>query len=259
MSSVVIDVTTTIQAPVIDIQESVNAFVIESSTTTSQNTIDLSTTVVNAVVDVNQAEVRQVEINVEQGVIPNATPTISGKMKLYNSLGVNTDGSVNQNIVTNNLDLKVDKVTDKSLVLDTEIAKIPHSNRASLDLTVGTNTGDQDLSGKVDKVLNKSLILDSEILRLSKISGGQVEIDFGALPIYQKEFTITDSNVLLTSNITASIAYDAPTDKDLDELEMDSIYIICGQATNGTFKMLVRCLDGCYLADKFKINYSITI
>ena len=39
---------------------------------------------------------------------------------------------------------KVDKVTDKSLVLDTEITK--------LNAISGSNTGDQDISGKQDKV-----------------------------------------------------------------------------------------------------------
>lgn len=112
---------------------------------------------------------------------------------------------------------------------------------------------------KVDKVAGKSLILDTEAVRLTKFSGGITEIDFGALPVYQKEFTITDASVLATSNITASLAYEAPTDKDLDELEMDYLTIICGQATNGTFKMLVKSIDNSYLADKFKINYSITI
>mgnify|MGYP003633457157 CR=1 FL=1 len=136
----------------------------------------------------------------------------------------------------------------------------------------GSNTGDQDLSSfatsteltdglelKVDEVVGKSLLLDTEITKLSKLSGGRTEIDFGALPIYEKEFTITDPNVILTSNITASLAYESPTNKDLDELEMDSLSIVCGQASAGSFKMFVKSIDSSYLADKFKINYSITI
>ena len=136
----------------------------------------------------------------------------------------------------------------------------------------GTNTGDQDLSSfatsteltdglelKVDKVLNKSLLLDTQITKLTQLSGGRTEVDFGALPIYEKEFTITDASVIATSNITASLAYEAPTNKDLDELEMDSLSIVCGQASAGSFKMFVKSIDSSYLADKFKINYSITI
>ena len=85
----------------------------------------------------------------------------------------------------------------------------------------------------------------------------QVEVDFGSTPLSQKIFTISDSSATTTSYITASVAYDAPTGKDLDELEMDSIVVICGNCTNGTFDMVINTSDGSYLADKFKINYII--
>tara|TARA_R110000796_G_scaffold127395_3_gene242706 strand:+ start:187 stop:567 length:381 start_codon:yes stop_codon:yes gene_type:complete len=86
----------------------------------------------------------------------------------------------------------------------------------------------------------------------------QVEIDFGALPVSSKEFTVLDVNANSASNITAAVAYEAPTDKDLDEVEMDALYIICGQAEAGSFKIFIEAIDGSYLADKFKINYLIT-
>ena len=271
MSNVIIDINTTINAPVINIEESVYSVAINSEITTNNNTINVNSTAINNVIEVSTQDVRAVTIDIERGVVPDASPTVKGKMKLYSDLGTYTDGAINQNTVSNNFSLKVDKAINKSLVLDTEIVKISHTNRDSLDLVVGTNTGDQDLSDlatttyvdsqnslKVDKVVGKSLILNTEALRFTKFSGGQAEIDFGALPIYQKEFTITDASVLTTSNITASIAYEAPTGKDLDEIEMDSLDIICGQATNGTFKIIIKSIDGSYLADKFKINYSIT-
>lgn len=346
----------------VDVLESVNSISIEANEQVNEVFVDALTQ--NYVV----------EIIADRQFVPDASSTVSGKMKLYDALGSNTDGSVTQNIVKTNFDLKVDKIsgysltknnltdalkalydvasswvstngtniinhlsntsnphsvtksqiglsdvpnTDltsavslntnkigittvqssdiatnnqkisytsslsnlkvdkesgKSIVLDTEIAKISHSNRGSLDLVEGTNTGDQDLSNlaptayvdsqdalKVDKVVGKSLLLNTEAVRLTKFSGGRTEIDFGTLPVYQKEFTITDTSVLITSNITASVAYEAPTGKDLDELEMDSLTITCGQATNGTFKILVRSIDNSYLSGKFKINYSITI
>ena len=216
MSNVIIDINTTINAPVINIEESVYSVAINSEITTNNNTINVNSTAINNVIEVSTQDIRAVTIDVERGVVPDASSTVKGKMKLYSDLGTNIDGAINQNTVTNNLFLKVDKVVDKSL------------------------------------------ILDSEALRFTKFSGGQTEVDFGSLPIYQKEFTITDASVLTTSNITASIAYEAPTGKDLDEIEMDSFNIICGQATNGTFKIIVKSIDGSYLADKFKINYSIT-
>jgi hypothetical protein len=222
MSNVIIDITNTINAPIINIEESVIDVSISSEITTNNNTIESLSTVNNSVIEINSLDLRAITIDVERGVVPNASTTVRGKMKLYDSLGTNTDGSINQNTI-NTLN----------------------------------NTINNSINLKVDKVADKSLLLDTEILKLSKLSTGKTEIDFGALPLYEKEFTITDTNVLTTSNITASLSYEAPTDKELDDLEMDSLYIICGPSTNGTFKMFVKSIDGTYLADKFKINYSI--
>jgi hypothetical protein len=89
-------------------------------------------------------------------------------------------------------------------------------------------------------------------------SNTQVEIDFGALPIASKEFTIVDSSINSTSNIIATVAYDAPTGKDLDEVTMDNLQLRCGQSSSGSFKMFINTADGSYLADKYKINYTVT-
>ena len=291
----------------VDVLESVNNISVESIEQVNEVFIDALT------------QDYAVEVIVDEYLVPFASDTISGKMKLYNALGVNIDGSVTQNIVKTNLDLKVDKVAGYSLtqnnltdalkaLYDSAVLWIstngatlishltntnnPHSvtksqvglsdvpntdftsavslntSKVGITTTQSSNivTNNSKISYtsvladlKVDKVVGKSLLLDSEALRLTKFSGGRTEVDFGALPINEKEFTITDATVLATSNITAEIAYEAPTGKELDEIEMDSFNIICGQATNGTFKIIVKSLDGSYLADKFKINYSITI
>jgi hypothetical protein len=83
----------------------------------------------------------------------------------------------------------------------------------------------------------------------------QVEVDFGTTPVESAIFTITDAGMTTTKHVIASLAYEAPTGKDLDELEMDTLSIICGNGT-GQFDMFIRTTDGSYLADKFKINYS---
>ena len=83
----------------------------------------------------------------------------------------------------------------------------------------------------------------------------QTEVDFGTTPVATGTFTITDAGVTTTSVIVASTAYDAPTSKDLDEVEMDDLHIRCGQAGSGSFTMFIQSADGSYLADKFKINY----
>ena len=93
----------------------------------------------------------------------------------------------------------------------------------------------------------------------SKTFTGQAEINFGELPVYSKEFTIENSDITIDSKITASLAYEAPSGKDLDEVTMDDLNIICGVAALGSFKMFVKAVDGSYLHDKFKINYSFSV
>jgi len=83
----------------------------------------------------------------------------------------------------------------------------------------------------------------------------QCEIDFGSVPVSEAEFIITDSDVLVTSQIIGNIAYEAPTGKDLDEVTMDSIDLKFAPGS-GQFTLYVKGLEG-YLEGKFKVNYLI--
>lgn len=83
----------------------------------------------------------------------------------------------------------------------------------------------------------------------------QTEVDFGTTPLAEAEFTVVDAEVSLTSQLIGTIAYEAPTGKDLDELEMDAIDVRFQPGT-GQFIVRVKGLEG-YLHDKFKINYLI--
>lgn len=85
----------------------------------------------------------------------------------------------------------------------------------------------------------------------------QTEIDFGSTPVSDGNFTITDATAVVGALIMATMAYDAVTGKDLDEFEMDELDIKCGNASGGSFTMLVKSKDGSYLEGKFKINYII--
>lgn len=94
-------------------------------------------------------------------------------------------------------------------------------------------------------------------LQYPLLSNFQTEIDFGeALYINQKEFIIINDKVKSNSIILASIAYDTPTGKELDELEMDVIEVKAGNPTEGSFKLLVTGTEGS-LRNKFKINYTV--
>lgn len=83
----------------------------------------------------------------------------------------------------------------------------------------------------------------------------QVEIDFGPVPVAEGSFLISDSDVNISSHLIGLVAYEAPTNKDLDEMEMDSLDLKFGPGS-GQFTLYARGTDG-YIADKFKINYRV--
>jgi hypothetical protein len=98
------------------------------------------------------------------------------------------------------------------------------------------------------------------VAELGDIVGGtvnikQTEIDFGVTPVSEASFTISDVDVSATSQLIGYVAYEAPTGKDLDELEMDGLDLKFAPGTD-EFTLYARGLDG-YVADKFKINYLI--
>ena len=109
---------------------------------------------------------------------------------------------------------------------------------------------------------NASLTLDS-YGRVTFASSGvgvvaakQTEIDFGATPIDVKDFTITDADVVATSNIMVQVAYIAPTGKELDELDFD-VFDFRAVAGTGNFTLHARSLEG-LVADKFKVIYFLS-
>lgn len=83
----------------------------------------------------------------------------------------------------------------------------------------------------------------------------QTEINFGAMPVSEASFLITDADVAAGSQLIGGVAYEAPTDKDLDEMEMDTLDLKFAPGT-GEFTLYARGLDG-YVEGKFKVNYLI--
>ena len=83
----------------------------------------------------------------------------------------------------------------------------------------------------------------------------QTEIDFGTTPVSESSFIITDASVTVTSQLLGNVAYESPTGKDLDELEMDGLDLKFAPGA-GQFTIYARGLDG-YISDKFKINYVV--
>jgi hypothetical protein len=83
----------------------------------------------------------------------------------------------------------------------------------------------------------------------------QVEVDFGDGIQDEAVFTVVDAGVVVTSQILAQLAREAPTNKDQDETEMDSFNVICTPA-NGQFEMFMKSLEGSVYG-KFKVKYLI--
>lgn len=107
----------------------------------------------------------------------------------------------------------------------------------------------------LDPVTDKYISV-AEILDLPRTQGYRVEVDFGELPLAEKTFTIQNPKVVQGSVITAEVAYETPTGKNIDEIEMDSFQVKCGNG-NGSFPMIVSTTDGSYLEGNFKINYFV--
>lgn len=123
----------------------------------------------------------------------------------------------------------------------------------------GLSTSKQDtlVSATNIKTINGSSVLGAGNLVVSgAVAITQTEVDFGSTPVSEALFTITEATATATSKIIGSVAYAAPTGKDLDELEMDSLELKFGPKGVGEFYIYARGMDG-YVADKFKINYQI--
>jgi len=86
------------------------------------------------------------------------------------------------------------------------------------------------------------------------VSPKQTEVDFGTTPVADGTFVVVDAAVTAADQIITNVAYEAPTGKDLDEIEMD-VLDIRAAAGAGQFTLYVTAVDGSYLHDKFKINY----
>lgn len=94
-----------------------------------------------------------------------------------------------------------------------------------------------------------------EFVSPAKIPMKQTEVDFGSMPVAEKTFTVSDADVATSSQIIAMIAYEAPTGKDLDEVEMDPFNVRAAPGS-GEFTLWLQALHGLVIG-KFKVNYLI--
>lgn len=86
---------------------------------------------------------------------------------------------------------------------------------------------------------------------------GVAEVDAGTLPVISLIGTITDSRCTSSSLVTAVVDYTAPTGKDLDEIEMDTLVVKCGTPTPGSFSYILQTTDRSYIEGLFRIKYQL--
>jgi hypothetical protein len=214
-----------------------------------------------------ESEIRQVWTNVNTGIGSTKADAITqGAFKLFVSGSAKVSGSI---VATN---LSASTISGNSISATTFYSGTTNlnsllgeantaSNLESVGLfnsKVGTNLQFRGISaGTGMAVTQQTSAVTISYTGTATVSITQVEVDFGTTPVAEGQFTVADGNVISSSKIMATLAYDAPTSKDIDEIEMDNLNIRAGSATTGFFVMFITATDGSYLHDKFKINYLV--
>jgi len=84
----------------------------------------------------------------------------------------------------------------------------------------------------------------------------EAEIDFGAVPVFEKTFTIVDSGVTASSKIIATQSGKSATNRQADENEMDSLLFSCSPGS-GQFTLYARAFPG-PISGLYKVNYQFS-
>lgn len=105
---------------------------------------------------------------------------------------------------------------------------------------------------------NKYLISDtSGNWSFSSLGMGQTEVDWGDNSTNEDvmSFTVTDATITSGQRITAQVAYEAPTGRDVDELDGQPLTCMC-VAGSGQFTLVMQSLNGPFNG-KVKVNYTV--
>ena len=85
----------------------------------------------------------------------------------------------------------------------------------------------------------------------------EIQIDVGDLPVYEASVYVANPSVTINSNITGSVAYKKPTNKDIDELDMDS-FTLKFEALAGGFNVKIKGNEGS-IHGEFIISYTYSL
>jgi len=110
------------------------------------------------------------------------------------------------------------------------------------------------LDGRLDVAETDIDALQAAIAALVSAKAGSIEYDFGSSPVYDAEFTITDSNITLTSTVIVTPG-GAATGRTADDWRWDgaSIGVVAG---SGSATCYVTFSPG-PIVGKRKFNYTV--
>ncbi len=130
-------------------------------------------------------------------------------------------------------------------------------NTLGADVVADSNTDIVNLIAGTGISITPNSVSDTITINATSTGASikQTELVFGTTPVDEKSFTVTDAAVTAASLITGSIAYKAPTGKDLDEVDMDSYHLSFAPGT-GQLTVFVRALDG-YVTGNVFLNYTL--
>lgn len=135
-------------------------------------------------------------------------------------------------------------------------AAVKDSDLATTDVT--TNNATTAKHGFLKKLDNSAVhFMDGQgnwSTPAAAITITQVEVDFGnSVNVVEVTTTVTDAAVSATSKLLLSVAGDAPTGGDADDVMVQD-YQLSAVPVSGSFDLTARCIDG-PTNGKLKVNY----
>lgn len=82
-----------------------------------------------------------------------------------------------------------------------------------------------------------------------------IEIDFGSIPIYSKTTTFTHAGATVGQKVLIGVSANMPVGVDLDELEMDSIFVAARVSAVGTIEVIA--VASSRISGKRNFNYQV--
>ena len=264
MDSVNINVYTTINAPVITIEESTSNIEVLSQLVDTPVTIDVTETGGDNCIDVTPIDRTVVIDATTAGATPPASPTVSGRMRLYTSIGTNTDGTIDQATITDNFDLKVDKITGYSLTKNdlTDLLRAAYDSTVSWISVNGANLINHLSNSGNPHNVTKSQVGLSEVPNIdfsnSLPTRGTSVIDFGSGNMSTELLVIGITQALTTSTVTVQVRMEATPEHPVDDLLIDPIRVMIKDLVNGVGFTIFGAMDNAPANGTYKIDWSLT-